>query len=149
MAANLTLVSAVEGLNRKDLPLADRTLTHPSNANPLVEGEWLEYDGNKKAIRSGGAALSWVVWAEKGRSDIQALGKVPVLYMGAYEADTLVFTATSLALGSPLKVDNVTFESLTRSGLVLHAGGSDLVVGYVTRLPAVNGQKLRFIQTLV
>ena len=42
-------------------------------------------------------------------------------------------------------VDDVTFESLTRSGLKKHGGGSELVIGFVTRL--MTG-KVRFIYTL-
>ena len=146
---NFRLVTPVERVDRKDMNLADRTLIVPSNANPLLDGEWLEYDAAKKAIRSGGLSLSWAVWAERGRSDTQALGKCPVLYMGTYEADTTIFDATALTPGAPLMVGDVTIDTLTKSGLLLHGGGAQLVVGYVTRLPAINGAKLRFMQTLV
>lgn len=146
---NLRLVTPVERVDRKDLVLADRTLASPSNANPLLDGEFLEYDGNKKAIRAGGDILSWAVWAERGRTDVQALGRVPVLYMGTYEADTLIFDGAALTHGAALMVDNVTIDTLTKSGLRLHGGGAELVIGYVTRLPAINGNRLRFMQTLV
>lgn len=143
---NFRLVTPVELVYRKDLTLADRTLANPNGTNPILDGEWLAYDTAKKAVRSDGTALSWAVFAERGRSDVQALGKMPVLYMGRYEADTLIFDATSLVTGSALQVDDVTYEAQTRSGLVIKAAG--LTVGYVTRLPAVNGQKLRFFNTL-
>jgi hypothetical protein len=148
---NLRLVTPVERVDRKDLVLADRALASPSNANPLLDGEFLEYDANKKAVRAGGNILCWAVWAERGRTDVQALGRVPVLYMGTYEADTLIFDGTALAHGDPLMVDNVTISLLTKSGLKKHPLGAatELIVGYVTRLPAVNGGKLRFMQTLV
>jgi hypothetical protein len=44
-------------------------------------------------------------------------------------------------------VADVTIATLTRRGLKLHAGAVP-VVGYVTRLPAENGNRLRFIRTL-
>ena len=139
---NFRLVTPVERVDRKDMNLADRTLIVPSNANPLLDGEWLEYDAAKKAIRAGGNTLAWAVWAERGRSDTQALGKAPVLYMGTYEADTLIFDAAALAHGDPLMIDDVTIGTLTKSGLMKHGGGAQLVIGYVTRLPAINGAKL-------
>lgn len=146
---NFRLVSAVEGIARRDLVLADPTISNPNGANPLLDGEWLEYDNNYKAVRAGGDILCWAVWAERGRTDVQALRKVPTLYMGHYEADTLIMDSTSIILGSPLMVDDVTIATLTKSGLKLHGGGSKLIVGYATRIPANNGQKLRFMQTLV
>lgn len=145
---NFRLVTPVEWVYRRDLPLEDRTLVNPNGSNPLLDGEWLMYNTSKHAIRSDGSALSWVVFGERGRTDVQALGKVPVLYMGRYEADTLVFdTAGGLALGSALMVDDVTYSGGTKSGLKLKAGG-DLTIGYVTRMPSTNGLKLRFFNTL-
>jgi hypothetical protein len=46
-------------------------------------------------------------------------------------------------------VADVTIATLTKSGLKKHGGGAELVVGYVLRLPSQNGQKLRFMWTLV
>lgn len=148
---NLRLVTPVEKVERKDMPMLDRTLLNPNGSNPLLDGEFLEWDATnpKKAIRAGGDILCWAVFAERGRTDVQAVGRAPVLYMGTYEADSLIFDATALTHGAPLMVTDVTISALTKSGLKLHGGGSELVVGYVTRLPSVNGQKLRFMQTLV
>jgi hypothetical protein len=147
--ANLKLITPVERVWRKDMPLNDRTLLQPSNANPLIEGEFVEWNAQKKAIRASGDNLAFAVWAELGRTDTQPIGKVPVLYMGGYEADTLIFDSTAMADGDPLMVDDVTITSLTKSGLKKHGGGSELVIGYIIRLPANNGSKLRFMQTLV
>jgi hypothetical protein len=111
----------------------------------------MEHDATTptKVIRAAGLKLSFAVFAERGRSDTQAIGKVPLLYMGAYEADTLIMDATALAHGDPLMVADVTIATLTKSGLKKHGGGAELVVGYVLRLPSQNGQKLRFMWTLV
>jgi hypothetical protein len=137
-------------LHRKDLKLADPTLASPNNANPLLDGEFLEYDANYKGVRAGGDILCWAVWSERGRMDVQALRQVPTLYMGTYEADTLIMDpAGPIALGDPLMVTNVTIDTLTKSGLAQHGGGAELVVGYVTRIPSSNNNKLRFMQTLV
>jgi hypothetical protein len=145
---NFRLVTPVELVYRRDLPLAVRDLANPNGSNPLLDGEWLQYNTTKQAIRSGGLTLSWVVFGERGRSDVQAIGKVPVLYIGKYEADTLIFdSAGGLAHGSPLMVADVTYDLLTKSGLKLQAGPS-LTIGYVTRMPSINGQKLRFFNTL-
>lgn len=145
---NFRLTSPVERLERRDLPLNDRTLLNPNNANPLLDGEWLEWNNSNKAIRSGGNKLTWVLFAERGRTDTQAIGKAPVLYEGSYEADTLIFDGTGLVGGDALMITDVTIDSLTKSGLKKHGGGSELIVGYLIRLPATNGSKLRFMQTL-
>jgi hypothetical protein len=145
---NFRLVTPIEWVYRRDLQLEVRDLVNPNGSNPLLDGEFLMYNTSKHAIRSDGSALSWVVFAERGRSDVQAIGKVPVLYIGRYEADTLIFdTAGGLALGNPLKVADVTYSGGTKSGLKLNGGGS-LIIGYVTRMPATNGLKLRFFNTL-
>ena len=146
---NFRLVTPIEWVYRRDLPLFDKTLTNPNGTNPILDGEWLMYDTTKKAVRSDGSSLSWVVYAERGRSDTQALGKLPVLYIGKYEADTLIFDAQNLAQGNALMVADVTYPSggTTRSGLKKQAS-SPLTIGYVTRMPSVNGQKLRFFNTL-
>jgi hypothetical protein len=99
---------------------------------------------------------SFPLWAERGRYDVQAMaqGKAPVIWLGHYEADTRVFDA-AVTLGSgaaittvmqPLKVATITVDGRNYSGLVGHGGSADTdpVVGYVTRLPADNGGKLRF-----
>ena len=146
---NFRLVTPLEKIERKGLSLADPTLANPNGANPLLDGEFLEYDAAYKGVRAGGDTISFAVFAERGRTDVQALRKVPVLYMGAYEADTVIMDSTGIALGDPLMVDDVTIATLTKSGLKKHGGGAELVVGYVTRTPAANGQKLRFMQTMV
>lgn len=148
MSQNLKLFTPVELVYRRDIILADPTLLNPRGSNPLVQGEWVEYDASYKAIRAAGTKLPFQVFTEAGRTDTQAIRKANVLYMGNYEADTLVFDATALADGDPLMVADVTFDSLTRKGLKKHGGGSELIVGYVLRLPANNGQKLRFVTAI-
>lgn len=150
MIENFRLISPVEKIERRDFPVADRSILNPNGANPLLDGEFMELDATapNKVIRAAGLKLSWAVFAERGRSDTQATGKVPLLYIGAYEADTLIMSDAGLGHGDPLMVDDVTIGVLTKSGLKKHGGGADLVIGYVLRTPAQNGGKLRFMWTL-
>ena len=148
MTTNFELVTEVQGLHRRDFAVADRTLVNPNNANPLMDGEFLNLDSSYKLIRGADGSFGMALFAERGRMDVQAIGKGTVLMGGAYEADTRVFTTTSLTLGVKLQIRaSVTVDTLTKSGLANYSSGE--VVGYVTRLPANNGGKLRFFQTLV
>jgi hypothetical protein len=161
---NFEPVTDVLPLNRRDFPLADPTLADPLNALVLVDGEWMTLDSSYRLIRAASAAgagnaatlRSFPLWAERGRYDVQATSgrKMPVIWLGESEWDTRVFDA-SATVGSgaaitfvmqPLKVASITIGSRVYVGLVGHGGASDAnpVVGYVTRLPAANGGKLRF-----
>ena len=145
---NFEMVTEVQGLLRRDFSMADKTLLNPNNANPLIDGEFVELDSSYSLIRAGNQKFAFAVFAERGRFDVQAIGKTVVLFGGTYEADTDVFTAASLTLGGKLQTNNnVTVNSNTKSGLSNHTGGE--IVGFVTRLPANNGGRLRFLQTLV
>ena len=148
---NFELVTELQFLLRRDFYLADKTLGKPTNANPLMDGEFLKLDTAYKLVRAGDGELGFAMFMEKGRFDVQALGKTTVLFAGTYEADTRVFTAAGLALGGRLMIDPAcSVDGLTKSGLIAHDGtATKEVVGFVTRLPANNGGKLRFMQTLV
>jgi hypothetical protein len=148
MTVNFELVTEVQGLLRRDFPVADRTLVNPNNANPLMDGEFMNLDSSYKLIRGADGTFGMGLFVERGRMDVQAIGKVTVLMGGAYEADTRVFLTTSLALGCKLQIKAaITVDDLAKSGLSLYSSGE--IVGYCTRLPANNGGKLRFFQTLV
>ena len=148
MTVNFELVTEVQGLLRRDFPVADRTLVNPNNANPLMDGEFINLDSAYKLIRGADGTMGLALFVERGRMDVQAIGKVTVLMGNTYEADTRVFTTTSLTLGCKLQVSaSVTVDTLTKSGLALYSSGE--IIGYCTRLPANNGGKLRFLQTLV
>ena len=146
---NFQLVSEFQTIQRRPFELGDPTILKPNDANPLVDGEFLELNGSYKMIRGTGtaAAPSFAVFAERGRYETQAIGKVPMLYLGAYEADTLIFDGTALLQNSALEVGDVLIGTATKRGLKLATTG--LVVGYVTRLPGVNKNKLRFVRASV
>ena len=135
----------------------DPDLLLPTNAKPLYMGELMETDATnpKKVIRATGAIPAFIMYAEKGRTDVLASKKVPLLFSGAYHADTLIFLNTpAITHGCPLMMGASAFDGKTGlSGLMKHDGGANLVLGYCMIVPASNQQDgrgyLRFIQTLV
>lgn len=162
---NFEPVSDILPIMRKDLPLGDKTLADPLNAVALVDGEWMTLNSAYQWVRAsdvtsvGNAATvrSFVSFLERGRSDRLGMAdrKQTCLFRGEFEADTRIYDA-SVAIGSgaaittpmqPLKVATIVLGGRNYSGLVGHGGSGDTapVVGYVTRLPANNGGKLKFI----
>lgn len=148
-APYLTLISEVLPIQRRDFYMADPLLLNPNNAQPLLDGEWLQLDSSYNLARGSGeqAVPAFQVFAERGRYDTQAIGKTSVLFMGAYEAETSVYTSTGLGVGDALVVQDVTVGGLTKRGVAkLGAGaGLHLIFGYVTRV--LTG-KVRFIREL-
>lgn len=171
---NFEPVTDILPVQRRDFPLADKTLANPLNAVALVDGEWLTLDTSYKIVRAadittlgtagaGGRATvkSFPLFAEKGRYDVRAMSevKMPILFRGEYEFDTRVFDATAVVASGlaittimqPLKVATIVLtlaEGGTRNfcGLVgSQTSDTAPCVGYVTRLPSSNGGKLRFI----
>lgn len=145
-APYLQLISEVMPIQRRDFYLADVTLLNPNNANPILDGEWLELDANYKLARGSSeqAKPAWQLFAERGRYDTQAIGKAPVLFIGGYEAETSIADLTGLAVGDALVVQTVVVGGQNKRGLAkLGAGaGQHLLFGYVTRLPG--GGKVRY-----
>jgi len=147
MVVNFALTSDLQLVLRRDFQLADRTLANPNGTNPLIDGEFVNLNSAYQIIRGVSGTLGWAVFAERGRFDVQAIGKTTVLFGQTYEADTRVFTAGAGLLGALQISDSVSLDGKTKSGLATWSSGP--VIGYVTRLPANNGGKLRFLQTLV
>lgn len=162
---NFEPVSDILATQRRDFGLADKTLSDPLNAVALVDGEWMVIDSAYKLVRASvigtpgnlASQHSYPLIAERGRYDVRAMSgaKMPIVFMGDFECDTRIFDATAAlgsgaaitVVGQPLKVATITIGSRNYTGLV-GVGGSDTdpVVGRVTRLPASNGGKLRFIR---
>jgi hypothetical protein len=147
---NFKLITPVQTQERQVFEVDDRTLLNPRSATPLVMGEYLQFNSSFKLIRGDGTVPAFAMFDEQGRSDIQAIGKVTVLLLGHYMADTYVFdNAAPPALGNKLMVDTVTNASkglTNKSGLKIHAGG-DLILGYVLRVASSNNGYLRFLHT--
>lgn len=144
---NFELVTELQGLLRRDFPVAVKTNVDPTQANPFLDGEFYFVNDDYKLVRASAGSVGWVGFSERGRMDVQASGKMTVIMGPTYEADTLVMTSTSIVTGSPLKLGSVTYQGQSRIGLVVQ-GGTGTIIGYATRIPSHNGNKLRFIQTL-
>ena len=171
---NFELISDVIPVVRRDFVPADRTLVDPYNANCFIDGEWMVMnDGlqlvratdiataGAKAYNDGHRVRSFPLWAERGRSDVQALGKTIILFGGWFEAETRVFDAAAKStgaantqypaityVGQPVQVATVVLGTRSLSGLVganvdEFTANVPFCVGWVTRLPANNGGKLR------
>ena len=147
MNVNFELVTDLQGLTRRDFTVASRDLVNPTNVNPIIDGEFVFLNTGYQLVRASTGGPGWAVFAERGRFDVQALGKLTVLQLNPYEADTTVFTAAGLALGGKVKISSaVDFGGQSKSGLAAYDSGE--VIGFVTRLPQDNGGRLRFVQTL-
>ena len=170
LKVNFEPVRDVLPVQRAVFPLADPDLADPMNAAALVDGEWVTLDADSKLVRAAtfategdpSTSLSWPLWNERGRTDVQALGerRSVVLWLGSWEFDTRIYDVTANINGSgntgitamrqAVKVATITIGSRNYCGIVGHdggpqAGGTDTqpIVGYVTKLPADNGGKLR------
>jgi hypothetical protein len=151
-APNFELVTELQTLTRRDFPADDPTILKPLDDSALVDGEWLEFSDTYTLKRgSGGGRLCvYPVHTERGRYDAQALGKINVLFLGQFEAETAVVDPTgykSLVIGSKLMVCTIsggTFDA--KRGLTISDGKANSVeVGYVTKLPSSG--KVRFVRT--
>lgn len=163
---NFEPVSDINPIHRRDVPLADPTLANPGNAVCLVDGEWMTLDNNGKLVRGSNVAvaadpatkLCFPLFAERGRYDVQAMAerKMPILFLGQYEFETRIYDAaansgggTNPAIASvlqPLRVATIALGGRNYTGLIGGALNDNVpIIGYVTRLPASNGGKLRFI----
>ncbi len=153
MGPNFELKSEFQTIQRRSFDLAAPATLKPTDVRPLVEGEFLQLTTAYKMERGGNNAgnltdeatvpsYCWV--AERGRYETQAVQKGPILYIGPYEADTLIMDATGLVVGDKLSVWDLDIGGIIRRGLGEYVAGH--VIGYVTRLPSYNNNKLRFIR---
>jgi len=149
---NFELITELQTLTRRDFTVADSTILSPVAPLPLVDGEWLELNSSYQLARGAtGVAtsmLTFPVHTERGRYDTQAIGKVNVLMLGMYEAETQVMLSSGIVLGEGLIVNNLSSGAhIGRRGIVEQGSstGGQLVVGYATKLPSTNGGKLRFV----
>jgi len=139
------LKTEVLAQTRRDFEVNSRNYVDPEHADVILMGEYVELNAAYKLIRgSGGDYPQYPVFVEKGRSDIQAIGQLTVLFIGGFEAETLIFDGDP-ALGAKLEIDAaVDYNGKTVSGLKTWSAG--YVAGYVTRTKSNNNDYLRFIR---
>lgn len=142
----LELRSPVNDVFRPDLELADPTLLTPAD-DSLEAGEWLLLNTDAKGARATAVSSKapMQVWTQKGDTAAQAIGKVTVISLQEYEAETDMFKGDdNYAIESQLTVKTITVDGVaTRSGLCLAVQG-DFVHAICAKTPALNGGKLRF-----
>jgi len=158
---NFRLISEFQTIHRRPFEAAVPATLQPTNIRPLVDGEWLQLDGNYKADRGGDNSAgsqdaatvpSFCLFAEQGRYETQAIGKIPLLYLGKFEAETKIFDsavgAGITAVGQKLVVSDLDIGGIVRRGLTAlpaSPAGTEFIQAYVTRLHGSNGGWLRFI----
>ncbi len=146
-APHLELITELLPVTRRDFALAAPAILNPYDASPLFDGEWLILNGSYQLVRDTGETVvpSFQVFAERGRYDTQAIGKVPVLFLGGYEFETDVMNAThGFSLGYKAVVDVVDMgDGVDRCGLAVPAGATQhLVVAWATRI--ISSTRVRF-----
>jgi hypothetical protein len=154
MPDELTLITPVNDNFRRDVTLLDESILDPNEADALLQGEWVSMDpGNSgKAVRHATTTArgAMQVFTPKGDFSAQSIGKVAVLQLHEYEAETTIFedNLPGGAVGEPLTVGTITLDGVgaVHTGLKVAAGG-DIVYGVITKLPADNNGKLRFMKS--
>lgn len=146
MALHFKLTTPFSDINMKSFALDDVNILNPTNANPLVLGEWLELTDTYKMKRGSGAATvpSYCHFMEQGRYDTQAIGKSAFMFLNEWEADTKVFdTGGTYTVGEKVCVADVTFGGIASRRGLKELAASEYVVAVVTRIPANNNGYLR------
>ena len=129
MLVNFRPVTSVLDTERPAYPLFDPTIIKPGTTTTLLDGEWLEFDGSsgrpvvKRGTGEGTNFLTGPYWGEVGRTDVQILGKVPIIISGNLQACTRICDTTGLTVtGTPLVVKDVTIDGRTCRGLAKATG---------------------------
>lgn len=125
-------------LETRDYPAkTEAQITDPQNANPLVEGEFVNILGGadtgtiQRAAKTDPHPMLYL--GQIGRTDIQTTKKAPVALEPPLIIRTKLVDGTGLVIGDKLMVDDITFNGLTRSGLKEAAGSGSFVVGQVLK----------------
>jgi len=152
MPDELFLISPVNDNFRRDVEVDDEDIVDPNEADALIQGEWLSLDAvSGKYTRHVDETKRGAhqVFTPKGDMGAQAIKKVAVIQLHEYEAETIVFDdGFAGAVGDPLTVGDIVLGGVagTYCGLKAAAVGN-IVYGVVTKLPADNNGKLRFMKS--
>ena len=141
-------------LDIQNLEVANLELLNPVSDSvvPLIDGELVQIGANYQFVRGTTANFaqpSFFAVEDRGSHNVRASRKLAAVMGGTFTADTLVWDGAP-ALGGALEMATITdarFGGVARAGLQPVTTG--LVIGYCTKLPAINGGRLRFIQTAV
>ncbi len=134
----LSLVSPVAEVRRRDLDLNDTDLINPNDSEALEQGEWLVRNSSTGRLeRAAGGTVPGMLqmWTQRGDTSAQAIGKVSVLQLHEYEAETDMFDPNQdYAAEEPLTVAAVEIDGVTRAVLTNQVtADQDYVIGYVTQ----------------
>lgn len=130
------LLSDVTILYPRDYELVDPTIIDPLSTSALLPGEWLKLQlvgTDDKAARGSGIETSRSIgpWFAdfRGRTDVQAAKRVPLLMFYDFEALTSICDTTGLSTaGLPLMVNDVTVDGMTaKRGLVIATTGTRII----------------------
>lgn len=147
------LLTPWEKVWRRPLDVADKDLLTPNPVGkvPFIPGELVQLNATYQFVRATTDTIpSYFVIDDRGDTGVQMSRKLTVIFTGSFEADTIVFADTLTTLGTALKVgtvNNAAVGSVNRAGLVAQ-GGTGVILGYITRVAAANGGRLRFHKTL-
>jgi hypothetical protein len=152
---SLELITPVNDVFRRDVELADPLLADPTSSTPLAleQGEWLARDASGKLERVGATARpgAMQMFTPKGDFSAQAIGKVTVLQLHEYEAETDIYEDATIvggvAVNDYLTARDGLVDGDTRSCLAPAVQGhatNGWVYAIVTKVPAQAGDKLRY-----
>jgi hypothetical protein len=129
----------------QSFPVNSSSYVNPNATNPLYMGEWLEFNTSNKLTRAAGDKPSFCNYTPRGEVSAQGLEKITIIMRPGWIAETQIMVDTGLTTpGQPLRVDDVTIDSQTKSGLKLWTAGTDYIVGRVLEIPTSSYAWLRF-----
>lgn len=175
---NLKISSGLDRVYRSGRAFSDNAPLNPLHATAYLDGEWFVQASDGKTMSraaaigtlgtagAGGRATSArcvQLFMELGNTTVQSMPepKAAFLYLGSYEAETLIFDPTAVvasgaaitAVDQPLKVAtiSITTNGVARNyvGLVGHGGaGTDAapIAAYVSQLSTDNGGWLKYVK---
>lgn len=146
------IAPSLDNLQRRALPVSNVGFVTPGTASPnhpLIAGEFVaDVAGGKYARATDATKLFYPVIEDYGDFGVQASKKISAIRFGSFEADTTVFDPAVVTLGAALTIGTVSIGGVNRAALVAYPGSpaGELVAGYVTKIAADNGGRLRFIR---
>lgn len=146
------ILPTLDRLSRMPLEVADLGLLNPQSTSPvpLIDGELVTVDATFKWARATDASKpSFFSIEDRGDYGVQASRKLSAITSPGmnFWADTVVFDTALVTLGQAVMlgtVNNTLSGSVNRAGLIAHTG-TNFKLGWVMRLAAVNGNRLRFM----